>query len=615
NLDYWKGAVQIYQDLADHYFSIITENGISNHNLKTLELYKKLDKLIDETTARILSPVPQREFHVRFTYVGYRIFNLYQMIYEDFWEDFLIEALGMVEKYKGFDLFLSLEDASNRQKYWEQLNELEYEIIIKSRYLEEETDAEKKKELKNRIEELQNRYYDIENEMIIKSSRYYTSMGEDPTKLMLKTLEPLQPLFQKFKFGLLYFAMDQNVLYIIGFAKDNIVREVIEFDQAKLDKADVILAHVREGAAAITSKEDMIKLDKFLKKLSGWLSKHVMTPQIVELIEELDYLTIIPSGLFINYPLEILRFGDEYFGTRFKLSREFNLKLLSEQYKKVLEQKWYQYNYQSKNEPISDSVAVDILRNENDVIFVSNPNFEELMVIPESEIELKIVSKELAESKEYQNLEKSDFWDMDLGKTEVQSLTPLFDEKKVKYQALIDTEVSKEKLTSEQYLTDDVKIFHFAGHALFDDETPQLSKLVLRNSKVMTPMDLQKYRFRNNPLIVFSACESGVSEVQLGDEPFGFLRFTKIMNGQNIIFSLWPVLSRPTTKLMVSFYDNLIKGESVAGAMRNARVELIDAVNEEKEKLGYYKDLELFYWSPFSFIGMPFYNYQVEVEK
>ncbi|MHA2370810.1 MAG: CHAT domain-containing protein, partial [Candidatus Hodarchaeales archaeon] len=135
---------------------------------------------------------------------------------------------------------------------------------------------------------------------------------------------------------------------------------------------------------------------------------------------------------------------------------------------------------------------------------------------------------------------------------------------------------------------------------------------VLRHNKVMTPMDLQKYRFQNNPLIVFSACESGVSEVKLGDEPFGFLRFTKIMNGQNIIFSLWPVLSKPTTYLMISFYRHILAGVPVADAMRQARVDLITEVNKEDGTLGAYRGLELLYWSPFSFIGMPFYAYEVE---
>ncbi|MHA2247912.1 MAG: hypothetical protein ACXADY_23395 [Candidatus Hodarchaeales archaeon] len=349
---YLKDIVQIYRDLANYYFDGISEKGTNLHNLKTLELYKKLDGFIDRATYMIMSPIPQREYHMQFTYVGYRIFNLYQMIYQEFWEDFLYESLGMVEKYKGYDLFLSLEDAVKRKDYWEKLNEIEYEIIIKGRYLENESNEEKKKELKDRIEELQNKYFDLENEMIMGESR--SRAKTDPARIMIETLEPLNPLFQKFKFGILYFAMDNNTLYIVGFAKNIVVLETIEFDQKKLEKAEAILEFVREGAASITSKEDIIKLDKFLKKLSGFFSKRIMTPQIIELIEKVDYLTIVPSGLFINYPLEILRTGDDqYIGLTKNLSREFNLKLLSLQYTKVVEQKWYQYNNLSKGKPIT----------------------------------------------------------------------------------------------------------------------------------------------------------------------------------------------------------------------------------------------------------------------
>lgn len=604
-LDYYKNAAQIYKDLADYYFNKITENGTNLNNLKTLELYKKLDAFVDAATARIKSPTPKRDFHIQFTYIGYRIFNLYQVIYEDFWEDFLYEALGMVEKYKGYDLALNLKLARDRQEFWEQLNELEFEIIIKSRYLAQETDPEIKGQLKSRIEELQNKYFDIENEMIFSGYTYQLPTA-DPAKLMLETLEPLTPLIDQYRYGILYFAMDGNVLYIIGFAKNRVIREVIEFPQAKLDKADAALSYIREGAAAITSKEDLIRLDKLLGKMGKFISSKVMTPQIAELLRDVEYLTIIPSGLFINFPIEILKFGEEYLGTRFKLSRDFNLKLLSEQYANVIKEKWYQHHSRRKGEKVTRDL--DILRNEADVVFVSNPNFEELMVLPESEIELKIIPKDQKDSSG--KYEESDYWNMDLGKTEIQALATLLDEQKVMYKALIDTEVSKEELM--EFLTNQVKIFHFAGHALFDDETPQLSKLVLRHNKVMTPLDLQKYTFQHNPLIVFSACESGVSEVKLGDEPFGFLRFAKVMRANNIIFSLWPVLSKPTTQLMISFYSHVLAGASLAEAMRQARVDLITEVNKEEGTLGAYRGLELLYWSPFSFLGLPFYNYEVE---
>ncbi|MHA2370394.1 MAG: hypothetical protein ACXADX_16385 [Candidatus Hodarchaeales archaeon] len=371
-LDYYKNATQIYQDLADYYFGNIAENGTNLHNLKTLELYKKLDAFVDATTTRIRSPTPKRDFHIQFTYIGYRMFNLYQIIYEDFWEDFLYEALGMVEKYKGYDLALNLKLARDRQEFWEQLNELEFEIIIKSRYLAQETDSKTKEQLKSRIEELQNKYFDIENEMIF-SGYTYQLATEDPAKLMLETLEPLTPLIDQYRYGLLYFAMDGTLLYIIGFAKNQVIREVIEFPKAKLDKADAALEYIREGAAAITSKEDLIRLDRLLGKMGKFISSKVMTPQIIELLENVEYLTIIPSGLFINFPVEILKIGDEYLGTRFKLSRDFNLKLLSEQYANVIQQKWYQHHDRTKGEKVTSDL--DILRNETDVVFVSNPNF------------------------------------------------------------------------------------------------------------------------------------------------------------------------------------------------------------------------------------------------
>ncbi len=607
SLNDFKNLVNIYLSLADYNYDKIEQNGPKKLNFEVLDYYKTADTLIDKVTAKLTSPTDRRDYHTQFTRIAYRIFGLYQIIYQDFWEDFLYQGLGMVEKYKGYDLFQSLDDVKSRKQHMNSLNELEYQLTLKKKYYAHASDEDQPK-LKQEVEEIEDNYFDAQNEMLIERRSWISVF--DPVKMMEETMEPIQPLLDQFPYGIMYMAMDQTMLYIIVFVKNQVKRFEVEFSQAKLDKAEALLTVLREKAAQIQSKDDLYLLDKILKKLSKWLSKYIVNPELGEFISSLEYLTIIPSGIFINFPFEILTINGEYFGTKFKLSREFNLKFIAKQMQDVVREK-------RNNRPI------DSLKNPGDMIFVSNPNYQESMILDKSDIEFYIVPNSMVVDTEEEYTTRnqageevylsSDVWSMDLGKTEVQAITRNLQQQNVPHSALINQEVSKDKLL--ELLNDKIKIFHFAGHAIFDDDNPQFSKLVLRDSKTLIPLDLMKYSFGSNPLFIFSACESGVSEVKEGDEPFGFLRFAKIVQAQNIIFSLWPVLSRPTTHLMVDFYNNLVQGDEISEALRKARVNLIKDTKEGTNRLGIYSDLELVYWSPFSFIGLPFYFYNMEVEQ
>ncbi|MHA1277335.1 MAG: CHAT domain-containing protein [Candidatus Helarchaeota archaeon] len=607
-LDDIKNLIQIYIDLGDYYYDNISEEGPTLNSFKSLKLYRKADYLIDMATERIMSPTPRREFHVQFTDLAYRIFALYQMIYKDYWEDFLYEGLGTIEKYKGFDLFQRLESAGGRQKYLTQLTEIEYNIILKKRYLKKETQPTKRKQLQEEIDNLEDKYFDIENEMVTKYPQWLTET--DPVKLMEETMGTLYPLIEHYKFGILYFAIHKNILYIIAFTKRDVQRIEVVFERQELESMKQLLHSVREKVNYLSSNSDFTNFNADLLKLSDWLSRYLVTPQLQEILNDLEYLTIIPSGFFINYPLEIVKIGTAYLGTKFKFSREFNLKFLAQQLHDIQRQK---NNLNSQ---------LDRLIGAKDVIFIGNPNFKEYLVLDKSDIELYVVGEDkIAKTEADYNARKAkneevyretDCWLMDLGKTEVRDIIKLFKKKGIKYQSLIEAEVSKEKILN--LLNNNLKIFHFAGHAVFDNENPQFSQLILRNSEVMTPPEFQKFKFLQNPLIVFSACESGVSEVKKGDEPFGFLRFTKIMGAQNIIFSLWPVFSEPTTKLMISFYEHLLDGHEIAEAMRYARARVQEIV-ENGEGLWFFKNFPILCWAPFSFIGFPFFNYLMEVPK
>jgi CHAT domain-containing protein len=61
----------------------------------------------------------------------------------------------------------------------------------------------------------------------------------------------------------------------------------------------------------------------------------------------------------------------------------------------------------------------------------------------------------------------------------------------------------------------------------------------------------------------------------------------------NIIFSLWKVEDRSTSRLMIAFYRNVLKGLPFSRALREAKLELI------KDKFTAFPK----YWSGFVLVG------------
>jgi len=72
-------------------------------------------------------------------------------------------------------------------------------------------------------------------------------------------------------------------------------------------------------------------------------------------------------------------------------------------------------------------------------------------------------------------------------------------------------------------------------------------------------------------LVVLSACETGLGDVQRGEGVFGLRRAFKIAGVKNILMSLWSVPDEETAWLMEEFYKRYFKGESPASALKGAR--------------------------------------------
>ena len=70
----------------------------------------------------------------------------------------------------------------------------------------------------------------------------------------------------------------------------------------------------------------------------------------------------------------------------------------------------------------------------------------------------------------------------------------------------------------------------------------------------------------NTKLVVTSACETALGDVQRGEGVYGLQRGFKMSGVDNLIITLWEVSAEHTKEFMQTFYPKLIGGQSIGDA-------------------------------------------------
>lgn len=92
---------------------------------------------------------------------------------------------------------------------------------------------------------------------------------------------------------------------------------------------------------------------------------------------------------------------------------------------------------------------------------------------------------------------------------------------------------------------------------------------------VLTALEVAGLDLRGTQLVVLSACETGVGEVQVGEGVYGLRRALVMAGAETQVLSLWKVADDATRDLMVSFYQRLLKGEGRAEALRQVQLNML----------------------------------------
>src|SRR5437762_13491259 len=163
----------------------------------------------------------------------------------------------------------------------------------------------------------------------------------------------------------------------------------------------------------------------------------------------------------------------------------------------------------------------------------------------------------------------------------------------------LDLNASEENVETRD--TTKYRVIHIATHGLLDAERPQFTGLVLtlignKNQDGFLRTD-EVFNLRlGAPLVMLSACETGLGKEKRGEGVMGLTRAFIYAGAPTVGVSLWSVADKSTADLMADFYRRLLgpaSSNSASVAMRAAQLALISGKKYSAP----------FYWAPFVIVG------------
>lgn len=144
------------------------------------------------------------------------------------------------------------------------------------------------------------------------------------------------------------------------------------------------------------------------------------------------------------------------------------------------------------------------------------------------------------------------------------------------------------------------RILHLATHGKANEQVGDYAYLAFTEvddsleNELLYSRDLYNLRL-NADLVVLSACETGIGELQRGEGIISLARGFSYAGARSIVTTLWSINDATTKELMEGFYSNIKAGMTKDAALRKAKLEYIESHPNDQ--------VHPFYWAAFVPIG------------
>lgn len=130
-------------------------------------------------------------------------------------------------------------------------------------------------------------------------------------------------------------------------------------------------------------------------------------------------------------------------------------------------------------------------------------------------------------------------------------------------------------------------------------ESDKGRNLALDEDGILTAFEASALNLESTELVVLSACETGIGQVEAGEGVFGLRRAFQHAGAQSILMSVWKIQEAETCELMESFYQALINGKTKKEALRDAAIGIL---NSHRNLTG---NAHPYFWGGFVLFGNP----------